>query len=87
MTPKHKEIQERYGGKPLDQILRDEFAALGSQKAVASKLGVSQGTISLWLKDCGLKVITTLEETERYRLSKQGRKAVKAAKSSKAQVG
>lgn len=56
--------QER--GVPIDQLIPDLLARLGSQKAVADELGLSQATVSAWLKDNGYvsKVIYVKEESK-----------------------
>lgn len=43
-----KEIEKQRG--PLDTVIPPLVNELGSQKAAAEKLGVSQSAISLWLK-------------------------------------
>lgn len=49
---------------PLEQLIPDLLSRLGSQKAVADHLGLSQTTISTWLKDNGYisKIIYVKEE-------------------------
>lgn len=55
MASKLKEI-ERQQGRPMAEILRELYHELGSQAEVAARLGVSQGTISLWFIRFGLKL-------------------------------
>jgi hypothetical protein len=54
MSPKYKEI-ERMRGKPLKDILIEEYQKHGEQIAVAKSLGVSQPTLSTWLRFQGLR--------------------------------
>jgi len=44
-----QEVEEQHG-IPLDQLIPDTVNRLGSQKAAADELGVSQATLSVWLK-------------------------------------
>ena len=46
---------EKEWGKPMPQILQEMYPQYPSQKTLAQELGVSQGTISLWLTQFGLK--------------------------------
>ena len=55
---------ERERGKPLKEILIEEFTREGSTTAAARSLGVSQGTFSGWLLRCGLKIRSELVERE-----------------------
>lgn len=56
--------QER--GEPMDQLIPQLLNRLGSQKAVADELGLSQATISEWLKENGYvsKTIYVKEESK-----------------------
>lgn len=54
MPSKVKEIEARYS-KPLAEILKELYERHGNQRAVASELGVGQGTISLWFNRCGFE--------------------------------
>ncbi len=49
----------------------EAFARHQTQKAVAAELGVSQGTVSLWLKMSGIKLVYFQETT--YALTDKGR--------------
>ncbi len=46
------EIEQEYN-QPLDQLIPDTVNKLGSQKLAAEQLGISQATISTWLKENG----------------------------------
>lgn len=46
------EVEQAYN-TPLDELIPPLVNALGSQKAAADALGISQATISTWLKDNG----------------------------------
>jgi len=50
--------QER--GKPLKQVIKDLWEEHSSQQAVADELGVTQGTISLWMLRLGLTFKTVI---------------------------
>lgn len=63
MTAKYEEI-ETAKGKPIRDVLKEEFLKHGTLTAVAKSLGVSQGTISLWLIRFGLKLRITTELIE-----------------------
>lgn len=56
---------ERERGKPLKDVLREDFAQFGTLAGLARSLGVSQGTIQNWLLKCGLTIKTELVEMER----------------------
>lgn len=71
MTQQQQEIEKRYGGKPIAEILQTEFSIHGSVEAVARELGVSQGTISLWMKEHRLKIKKVLVKVPVYKLTKE----------------
>lgn len=58
-TSKQAAIEEKFG-KPLKNLLPELMEQHGSVGAVAIALEVSQPTISLWLKICGLKLKTII---------------------------
>lgn len=78
MSRKQQEIIEKHGGKPLPVILKETYANSASQKEAAEKLGISQGTLSLWLKDCGLKV--KVERSIGYVTTEKAQNALKDAR-------
>jgi len=45
-----QEVEQEYN-VPLDVLIPSLVNELGSQKAAADKLGISQATISTWLKE------------------------------------
>lgn len=55
MASKFKEIEQREG-QPMREILTALYQKYGNLDLVAESLGVSQGTISLWLTRCGLEL-------------------------------
>jgi DNA-directed RNA polymerase specialized sigma subunit len=59
--------QER--GQPMRDVLIGMFKLYGSderpQKRIAAELGVSQPTISQWMKACGLRRITRVVPVQR----------------------
>jgi predicted transcriptional regulator len=57
MRSKSGQIELLYK-KPLEEILSEMIEKHGSVTATAKELGVTQGTVSLWLKWKGLKVKT-----------------------------
>jgi transcriptional regulator with PAS, ATPase and Fis domain len=59
MSSKMIEIQQERG-KPLKQVIKDLWEEHGSQQAVADELGVTQGTISLWMLRLGLTFKTII---------------------------
>lgn len=59
MSSKMELIQQERG-KPLKQILKELWETHESQQAVADELGVSQGTISLWMVRLGLTLKTII---------------------------
>lgn len=61
LTPGMKQLEQERG-MPIQQILTEAFEHHGSQTAVAAALGVSQPTISLWLKNLNLQVRTVIVE-------------------------
>lgn len=56
---KFEEI-ERREGQPMRSILKKAYAKHGNQTGVAKSLGVSQGSLSLWLKKLGMQQKTIL---------------------------
>jgi predicted transcriptional regulator len=52
-TPYRIRAVEREHATPIDTLIPDLVNALGSQKAAAARLGLSQATISTWLKEHG----------------------------------
>ena len=46
----------------MKEVLIDLFEQFGQQERVAQELGVSQPTISLWIKLCGLEQRKVLVE-------------------------
>ena len=87
MTQQQSEIEKRYGGKPIDEILKEQFAIHGSVEAVAKELGVSQGTISLWMKEHRLKIKKVLVKVpQTYRITPAGKAALAESTGGK-QVG
>lgn len=63
MQSKLKQIEQEKG-KPMKEILQAMYDELGSLTAIADKLGVSQGTVSLWCMRYGLQEKRTLVERE-----------------------
>ena len=46
---------EKDSGKPIEQCITELYEEYGSQTKVAQKLGIAQGTLSIWLVKLGLK--------------------------------
>lgn len=61
MKSKIKKI-EQLEGRPIKEILMDDFDELGTQQAVANKYQVNQSTIVYWILKLGLQMKTTLVE-------------------------
>jgi len=59
MASKSDLIEQEFG-RPLPEVLEDLFQEHGSQVAVAKALGVTQGTVSLWLVRYGFSQKTVL---------------------------
>jgi TyrR family helix-turn-helix protein len=55
---------ERERGKPMPEILQELFPKYPSQQKLAEELGVSQGSISLWMTRYGLKEKRVLVKLE-----------------------
>lgn len=55
---------EQEHGTPIDQLIPHLVNDLGSQKAAADRLGISQATISTWLKENGYAPRTIYEKQE-----------------------
>lgn len=53
------EVEERFG-KPLPDVLVEQYNTLQSSYKVAEALGVSQGTVAGWLIRFRLKIVQTL---------------------------
>lgn len=64
MTSSKVQALEQARGKPLKAILIEVFMREGSTTAAARELGVSQGTISLWLLRCGLEIKSIVIDKE-----------------------
>lgn len=54
-------IIEQEMGKPIAEILPEIIHREGSVSAAASALGVTQGSVSLWLKIHGLRLVRTVK--------------------------
>lgn len=61
-TPYRLEEVEQEQGQPLDVLIPTLLLELGSQKAAADYLGLSQASISTWLKDNGYVSKTVWEK-------------------------
>jgi hypothetical protein len=64
MTSKVPEI-ERERGKPLKEVLLEDFPKFGTLAGLARSLGVTPATMNYWLLKCGLQIKTELVEWER----------------------
>lgn len=64
MPIKKQALVEKERGKPIADVLIELFAEHGTQEGVAQALGVSQGTISLWVRRAGLEFRTQLVKPE-----------------------
>jgi hypothetical protein len=56
---------ERERGKPLKDVLVEEFPQHGTLAGLARALGVTPGTMQGWLLRCGLMIETRLVEHRR----------------------
>ncbi len=65
MTDKLIEHLEREYEKPLKDILVQMYQEERNQRAVASRLGVTQNTVWRWMKFCGLEIVTENRLIER----------------------
>lgn len=61
MPSKYQAI-EKQRDKSMKEILIEEFQRLESATSVAEALGVTQGTVSLWIARCGLQIRQVLVE-------------------------
>lgn len=59
MSNKMHEVQKQKG-KPLRDLILEYWDKHGTQQGVADELGVSQGTVSLWMLRLGLTFKTTI---------------------------
>lgn len=55
------EIEQKLG-RPLDRLIPDLLDQMGSQKAVADHLGISQASLSRWLKENGYQAKVVWEK-------------------------
>lgn len=60
-----REIEQEHG--ELEQVIPKLVNKLGSQKAAADKLGLSQATISTWLRDNGYEPQTIYIRTDKQK--------------------
>lgn len=60
--PSKFQVIEKERNKAMREILLEEFHRLESATSVAEALGVTQGTVSLWIARCGLKIRQVLVE-------------------------
>lgn len=62
------DVEQTNGGRDIRLVLIDFYNALGSQAAIAEKLGVTQPTIANWFEMLGIvvetKTIARLKEPE-----------------------
>lgn len=63
MSSKMKEVEQERG-KPLKDVIKELWQEYESQEAIADELGVSQGTISLWMIRLGLAFKRVIVEKE-----------------------
>lgn len=63
MKDKSIEVEQRYG-KRLKTLLPEIIERTGSVTAAAREMGVSQGSVSLWLKWNGLRIKTIVVPAE-----------------------
>lgn len=65
MASKYQEIEQQYG-KPMAEILVDLYRRFDDkpnrQELVAQELGVTQSTVSLWIKVAGLRLTLVAPE-------------------------
>jgi hypothetical protein len=59
MSNKMNELQAQKG-KPLRELIIEYWDKHGTQQGIADELGVSQGTISLWMFRLGLTFKTII---------------------------
>jgi len=62
MSNKMDKVQQERG-KPLKELIVEYWEKHGSQQGVADELGVTQGTISLWMLRLGLSFKTIIVDT------------------------
>jgi hypothetical protein len=48
-TPLMRLVEHAHGGRDIRLVLIERYQALGSQRAVARALGVSQSTVDHWM--------------------------------------
>ena len=48
-------VREKYGNRPLREILRERYNAVGLPK-MTEEMGVSRGTVWYWILKEGLKI-------------------------------
>lgn len=53
-TPLMRDVEEMFGGRDIRLVLVDLYNRLGTQKAVAKRLGLSQPTIVNWFQALGI---------------------------------
>lgn len=63
MSSRMKAVEEERG-KPLKDVIKELWQEYESQEAIADELGVSQGTISLWMIRLGLAFKRVIVEKE-----------------------
>lgn len=63
MSGKWQEI-EKERGKPIREVLEDEYQRHKTQSRVAAALGITQGTLSYWLLKLNLEQATVLRERQ-----------------------
>lgn len=65
--PAHSKLKqiEFERGQSMKVILSDLFARYKTQAAVAKELGITQGTLSLWMLRLNLKTSPVLVETDK----------------------
>jgi hypothetical protein len=61
-----REVEQEHD-QPLEQLIPELLAELGTQKAVADRLGVSQATISVWLShNCYVPKVIYVQKEESH---------------------
>jgi len=54
------DIERKNNGRPIVEVLKELYTLHGSQVEVAKALGISQGTLSVWLIKLNLEQKTIL---------------------------
>lgn len=56
-----RRVEHAHQGRDIREVLMELYNQLGSQAAVAARLGLPQATVQRWFQRCGIQTVTWAE--------------------------